>query len=139
MEARGGQDTTPRREPAAQAPVALHPSLRGLVDGSEPALLRRTPDGPGVPAHVRPNPARPQGHGEPLDAARADVGCRAGAPCRPGVLSLAEHGALLRIDLAESLEAIAVARALHDALHQARNCRCSSLGTWPCFPRARGS
>ena len=40
-----------------------------------------------------------QGHGRPLDAARADVGRRARAPQRPGLLPVAQHRALLRTDL----------------------------------------
>ena len=40
-----------------------------------------------------------QGLGEPLDAARADVGRRARSPQRARLLPVAEHGALLRLAL----------------------------------------
>src|SRR5207302_8920097 len=83
------------------AGMAVHPPVRGLVARSESALLRRSPDGPLVPAHVRPRALRAQGDGRPLDAARADVDGRKSTPQRPRVLSVAEHGALLRPDLGQ--------------------------------------
>ena len=46
---------------------------------------------------ARPPP--PQGHRGQLDAARADVGRRARAPQRSGLLPVAQHRALLRADL----------------------------------------
>src|SRR6266699_2572988 len=100
------QDTQARPEPAAQAPVALHPSLRRCLDRSGSAVLRRPADGSRLPARLRRGAAHTQGHGESLDAPRADVGCRASAPCRPRVLSLAPYGALLRIDLAQTLDVV---------------------------------
>ena len=106
LEARRGQDAGYRPESAPQAAVALHPPLRRLVDRPEPAVLRRPADGSRVPAHLRPRAALTQRDGGPLDAARADVGCRASAPCRPRVLPLAEHGALLRSDLAQTLDVV---------------------------------
>src|SRR5439155_14171699 len=113
LEACRTPDAATRAEPTAQAPVALHPSFRRCVDRSEPAVLRRLTDGSGLPADVWTRPARAQGHREPLDASRADVGSRKSAPRGPGVLSVAEYGALLRFDLAESLDAISVAKSLH--------------------------
>src|SRR6186997_3642712 len=76
------------------------------MDRPESAVLRRPADGSRVPAHVCAGIARTQGDGGPLDAAGADVGCRASAPCRPRVLPLAEHGALLRSDLAQTLDVL---------------------------------
>src|SRR6266567_971490 len=99
VEASGGEDAQACPEPTAQAPMALHPPLRRRVERSESAVLRRPADGSQLPAQVRRRTALTQRDGESLDAPRADVGGRAGAPCRPGVLSLAEHGALLRFDL----------------------------------------
>src|SRR6266516_5947884 len=99
LAARCAQDARPSPESAAQTPVALHPPLRRRLERSESAVLRRPADGSQLPASVWRRPALTQGDGEPLDAARADVGCRACAPCRSRVLSLAEHGALLRLDL----------------------------------------
>ena len=46
-------DAEARAEPAAQAPVALHPPLRRGVERSERTLLRWSADGLVVPARVR--------------------------------------------------------------------------------------
>ncbi len=46
--------------------------------------------------------AAAQGHGRQLDAARADLGRRAGVPLRPRLLPLAEHGPRLRPHLTSS-------------------------------------
>ena len=48
---------------------------------------------------VRTAPASLEGHGEPLDAPRADVGRRARTPERSRLLPVAQHGAFLWTDL----------------------------------------
>src|SRR6266581_7250642 len=106
LEASRVEDARTRPESAPQASVALHPPLRRFVDRPESAVLRRPANGSRVPAHLRPRVALTEGDGESLDAARADVGCRACAPQRPWLLSLAEHGAVLRIDLAQTLDVV---------------------------------
>src|SRR5436853_3055363 len=85
-----------RAEPSAQAGVALHPPLRGRLARSERALLRRSADGRAVPADVRTGAVPAEGNGRPLDTAGADLGSGTRAPQRPRLLSVAEHGSLLR-------------------------------------------
>ena len=99
VETSGSTDPAPCAEPTPQASVALHPPFRRCLERSGSAVLRRPADGSQLPTHVRRRAPRAQGNGESLDAARADVGCRASAPKRQGLLSLAEHGALLRSPL----------------------------------------
>ncbi len=55
------------------------------------------------PARLRRQAARDEGHGRQLVAARADVGRRAGARVRPGLLPVAEHGQVLQPLLAAQL------------------------------------
>src|SRR4051812_42725732 len=81
---------------AAQERVALHPSLRGQLERLRRPVLGRAADGPRLHAHLRAELPAAQGLGEPLDAARADVGRRARPPQRPRLHALAEHRSLLR-------------------------------------------
>src|SRR6266540_1519109 len=97
LAARRDADVVARAASPARGSVALHPTLRGrVVEGLGGAVLRRPADGSRFPANLRPLPAAEEGHGRALDSARADVGGGACAPCGTRVLSLAEHGAVLR-------------------------------------------
>src|SRR4029077_18989866 len=100
---RRAEDARARPESAPQATVALHPSFRRRLERSGPTVLRRPADGSQLPAHLRRRTAGPQGDGESLDTARANVGCRASARKRQGLLSLAEPRALLRSPLSGEL------------------------------------
>src|SRR4029453_3153445 len=90
----------------AQGRVAVHSKVRGILDRWRWPLRRGPADGSRVPADVWPRLAAAQGDRGWLDAARADVGCGARAPCRPRVLSVAEHSARLRVDLARLKQAL---------------------------------
>ena len=57
----------------------------------------------GVPGDLRRRPAASEGHGRPLDAARADVGRGAGVS-DSRVLPMAEHGQVLWLDLATGVK-----------------------------------
>src|SRR6185437_14753530 len=76
--------------------VALHPPVRRIVERLRLSLLRRAPDGHGVPAHLRDRAVPGEGHRRPLDAAGADVGRRARLS-DTWILALAQHRALLRV------------------------------------------
>src|SRR5207237_10009148 len=86
----------PGAQPAVQERVALHPPLRGLVARRRRPVLRRPPDGRLVPAPLRTAALPPEGHGRPLDAARADLGGGEGPPERPRLQPVAIDGAALR-------------------------------------------
>src|SRR5439155_8976497 len=85
----GARRPETRPPSSSSAGVAVHPCLRGLLARSVRAVLRRAADGSRLPAALRSFVPASQGNGKPLDAARADVGRRACAPCRPGLLPLA--------------------------------------------------
>ena len=93
-----GTNRAPRRPQPGEAPfVALHPRARGPVERQHgEQLLRRPPDGHGLPARLGPGAPAPQGNREPLAPDRADLGRRARVPKRPRLQPLAEHVALLR-------------------------------------------
>src|SRR4051794_3545489 len=93
------QRASPGAAPSPPTAVAVHSPLRGGLAGPESTLLRGPADGRSIPEDVRRRGLPPQGHRRSLDAPRADVDSRASAPQRPGVLPLAEYGALLRLDL----------------------------------------
>ena len=91
----GTRDPPPRGAAAAQARLALYPSLRRWLARLRRSVLGWTADGPRLHARLRaaaPSPAR---LGGPMDAAGADVGRRA-RTSRSRVHALAEHGAYLR-------------------------------------------
>src|ERR1700719_704783 len=80
-----------RTTSAAAEGLALHPPLRGFLDGPERPLLRRPADGHELHAGIRSLAPSAQGHGRPLDAARADLGRRARVPLGTRLLPVAEH------------------------------------------------
>src|SRR5512133_1331536 len=95
----GAPRPAPRRASAAHGRLALHPPVRGELAGLRRPVLGRAADGPRLHGDLRTAYAAAPRLGRPLDAARADVGCRARAPQRSRLLAVAEHGPLLRPDL----------------------------------------
>src|SRR5207248_5294342 len=96
----GGADAAAGAPPAEPRRLALHPSLRSLVARRRRPVLRRPADGRLVPAPLCAEAVPAQGHGRPLDAARADLGGGAGPQKRGRLQPVAEHGAALRRALA---------------------------------------
>src|SRR5438132_2529472 len=117
----GPPDDVAGRPPAAQARLALYPSLRRQLARRRRPLLGRPPDGPLLHADVCPAFPPPPRLGEPLDIVGADVGRRASAPQRPGLLRLAEHRPPLSVDLAPigiSEKHERTPRAIHRSAHR---------------------
>jgi len=86
-------------QPASCGRLAVPTASRGFVERRARPVLGRPPDGSSVHAHVCPAPPASARVGQPLEAARADVGRRARPSLGAGLLPLAQHGKDLRSHL----------------------------------------
>lgn len=83
--------------------VDVHPSLRGSMECEYgQRVLRRSPDGLGLPANLRLGLHGKMGHGQQLARLGSDHGCAPGTRQRQGLRSLAKHGSRMRAHLGGS-------------------------------------
>src|SRR5262249_29505659 len=97
-----GRGGAARASSAAPAHLGTHPSLRGQLVRSERSVLGRVADGLLLPVRLWLLAPEAQGDGEPLAAARTDLGGRASVACAR-LRTVAEHRSLVRRILRKAL------------------------------------